>query len=149
MDFLGGLGTGTKLLGDIMKGVGAFQAGQGEKVINDLNAAVARANAAAIKQSGEFEVRSLEKTKKRFGSAQRAGYAKAGVKLEGSPINVLIDSAAEFETDLLISKYNTRVGEIQANLQGDLSKAQGKIAAAQGLGSLGNTLLSVSQMKWE
>ena len=144
MDLLGGLGTGTTLLGELMGGFGKFQAGQGSQMVNELNAAVSRANAAAIRQSGEFDIARLGKAKARFKSGQHAGYAKAGVRSEGSPIEVMIDSAAQWETDILIAKYNTKVDEIGANLQSSLSKAQGKIAAAQGLGALGGTLLSTA-----
>ncbi len=143
MDLLGSLGTGTNIFGQLLEGFGQLQKSKDQSLVEQLNAAVARANASAIQTAGEFDTRSLEKQKKRFGGLQHAGYAKAGVRSEGSPIDVMIDSAAQFETDILISKYNTKVGEIQANLTSKLYDAESKKAKAQGLGAMGSTLLSV------
>ncbi len=144
LDLLGGLGTGTSILGSITKAFGQFQTSKEVQLVNELNAAVARANASAIMTSGEFDVLSLQKRKKRLISAQKAGYSKSGVRLEGSPIEVMIDSAAQYETDILISKYNTKVQEISANLIGQVSGIQAKTAKTTGKLNMASTLLSTA-----
>ena len=146
IDLLGGLGAGVSFLGDLFEGFGKAQTYKQMSLIDELNAAVSRANAAAIRQSGEMDVRKLTKAKARYAGGQRALYAKAGVRLEGSPIEVMIDSAAEWETDILVAKYNTKVQEIQANLTGQLYDAQSKMAKAKSLGAIGGTLLSTASL---
>ena len=141
---LGGLGFGTSILGEIAKAYGQKQSGRDEQLANEMNAAVSRANASAIRTVGDFQVASLEKQKKRFRSTQHAGYAKAGVRSEGSPIDVMIDSAAEYEKDILISKYNTRVGEIQSTLAETMSNIEGKKAKKMGTAKMWGTLLSTT-----
>lgn len=143
MDLLGGLGTGTTITGELLKVFGSLQKGYESKFVQDLNATISRANAQAIQTSGEFDVRRMRKAKGRLASSQVAGYSKAGVKLQGSAIEVMIDSAAEAETDILISEYNTKVGVIQANYEAESSRIAGKQAVAQAGFGAAQSLLSL------
>jgi len=143
MDLLGGLGTGTTITGELLKVFGSLQKGYESKFVQDLNATIARANAQAIQTSGEFDVSRMRKAKSRLASSQVAGYSKAGVRLQGSAIEVMIDSAAEAETDILISQYNTKVGEIQANYEAQSSRIAGKQALTQAKFGAAQSLLSL------
>ncbi len=144
MDLLGGIGAGGSVLGGLMTAFGQYQTGKDTRLVQDLNAAVSRANAQAIKTSGEFDVRSMEKAKKRFTQSQHAGYAKAGVRSEGSALDVMIDSAAEAQIDILVSKYNSTVGQIQSNLEARQAEISGKLAERKGKYAAGKTLLSTA-----
>ena len=53
-------------------------------------------------QSGQFEyeAQKTEREKARMLSRQRALYAKSGVTFEGSPLEVMADTAANYEMDI-------------------------------------------------
>jgi len=136
------LGLTATLLGSGLKGLGQIQSGYDADLAYQFNAAVARANAAAVQTSSDFDIARLKKAKKSLSSAQLAGYSKAGVKMEGSPIDVMINSAAEAEIDILINKYNTQMKTISLNAQAEQDEASGKSAIRQGWLGAGSTLLS-------
>ncbi len=67
----------------------------------------------------------------RFVGTQRAGYAKAGVTLSGSPISVMADTEKNFR----LEAYNARLSYIskgnQLGYSAMFKEVQGKIAAGQ------------------
>ena len=121
--------------GQITQGIQANRASQ-------FNAAVSRANAQAIRQSADLDIYRQKKTARRLKGAQIAGYAKAGVRLEGSPLEVLLDSASEAELDMMITDYNARVGIAQAEAEAKQYERAGKVALRQGLFAGVKTLLT-------
>jgi len=139
-DFLGGLGRGTEFLGDILETFGNLQTSKENTLVQQLNAAVARANAQALRSSisaietaGEFDIRRLQRVRKRLRAVQGAGYAKAGVRQAGSALEVMIDSAAEAQIDILISQYGTKSALIQRELEADITdiEARGSLERAK------------------
>lgn len=138
------LGITATLLGSGLKGIGQITSGYESNLAAQFNAAVLRANEQALTTSSEFDEARMRKAKKRFRSAQQAGYAKAGVKLEGSPIEVLIDSAAEAEIDILINRYNVNMKKIQSGAEAQMQELSGKAAIRQGWLGATSTLLSTA-----
>lgn len=53
----------------------------------------------------EFEKARAEREGKRLKSRQRAAYAKAGVKMEGSPLEVLADTQAELDLQQMVIEH--------------------------------------------
>ena len=113
--------------------IGAIREGQTQSALQKYNARVAEAEAGAVKSSAEFEIEALKtstafetetlkrqsefeqtKIKRAKGQAvstQQAAFAKAGVRLdEGSPLEVMADTAAQFELDLAANRYNLGIG---------------------------------------
>ena len=75
------------------------------------------------KQSA-LEQAKITKEKQKTISAQRAAYAKAGVRLEeGTPLDVMADTAAEYELDLATGRYNlaSALNAKQFNLSSNLA----------------------------
>lgn len=91
--------------------------GNYDSAVQEFNAAVARANAEAIRASADIDIERQKAGAKRVKSTQIAGYAKAGVKLTGSPLEVMIDSAQQAKLDIAITDYNAKVGIMQAQSQ--------------------------------
>jgi hypothetical protein len=99
--------------------------------VAEYNAAVSRANAEAIRSVADLEIESQKKQEARFKGAQTAGYAKSGVKLTGSPIEVMIDSATEFKRNQAITDYNAKIGMMQATSQAKIYDVAGQLAKSE------------------
>jgi len=95
--------------GMAVSAAGAIYAGMAQ-------AAQYEAQAEAVAAQGRFEKYKLRKAQEAMTSKQRALYAKAGVSLEGSPLNVIADTYAQYEMDIAVNKYNTesKVASLEA-----------------------------------
>jgi len=60
-----------------------------------------------LRETGRLEEYRLRRRKKALLGKQRALYAKAGVLIEGSPLEVMADTASQFEFDIALSRYRT------------------------------------------
>ena len=79
---------------------------------------------------------------KRLRATQRASYAKSGVKLEGSPLEVLADTQAQADLDEMIIR---RGGQVEASAyaqKGMFARRAGKSAATAGYIKAGSSLLA-------
>jgi len=118
----------------LLQGVGlAFQAiGQRDQIQAQENASryrsqVAMQNAQLIMRSARLEKTRATKRKRQFLGTQRVAIAKSGVLMEGSPFDVVVDSAAELEMDLQIDFFNSQVAantQIAAAQMSDLEANQ-------------------------
>lgn len=145
--FLSGVSSVLQKVGPIVQGVGEIIGGVQANRAAQFNASVSKANAQAIRQSAEFDIGRQRREAKRLKSKQIAGYAKAGVRLEGSPLEVLLSSASEAELDAMIIDYNARVGIAQAGAQARQYRRIGKTALWQGVFGGTKTLLSSDVFK--
>jgi hypothetical protein len=116
------------IIGAMTSAVGAIQAGKAEKGAADFSAASARMEA----QSRENAQRAA--AQRQLGSI-RAGVSKSGARMEGSPLMVLAESAANAEIDALNTRYS---GQREAALH----TARGKNAQTAGYLRAGTSLLS-------
>ena len=108
--------------GTALATIGALREGQQMATAEKYSARVAEAQAGAVRTSAAFESETLKKqseieqaqirrAKQKATSTQRALYAKAGVRLEeGSPLEVMADTAAQYELDLAANRYNLATG---------------------------------------
>ena len=94
--------------------VGQIQQGRAEKKAADFNALVSE-------ERGKQQERLIRRNTKRQLGKIRASVAKSGVRMEGSPLEVLAESAANAEVDALNARYNAR---IQAQVQRDTGKVR-------------------------
>jgi len=124
------------------KVAGAIRQGREEQAALEFNAGVARANAAAVKTSNEFDLLRMKLQGKKLRSAQAAGYAKAGVRLEGSPLDVMIESAANVELDMFIEQYNAQTQVSQLMNQASQMEKMGKRAVKNSYFNAATSLLS-------
>lgn len=110
--------------------------GQTESAVEKYNAKVAEAQAGTVQTSAVFESETLKqqsafeqaktlRAKKLAESSQRALYAKAGVRLdEGSPLEVMADTAAQFELDLAANRYNLGIGLEKTRYESQVKQSQ-------------------------
>ena len=119
-----GLGTGAAVaiglstLGTVGAGVSAMQQGK-------YNAAVMEQQAEAARRSNLLD----EETRRReFTQAEATNIARTlagGVALTGSPLNVMMSNAYNFERDRIIRRYNVEIGANQAENRANQFRREG------------------------
>lgn len=139
-----------------MQAFGQYQAGQAAKDEGNTtkkwynyNASIAEQNAQEAKNAAKTEETQFRKQGDRLLSTQRSLYAKSGVAMTGSPLDVQAETAAEIESDALNIRRNGSLAaqgfKQEAALQrgyGDMAKTRGKNAYSAGLWQAGGSLLS-------
>lgn len=121
--------------------VGSIRQAQATAAAANYNAQVADRNATvARQQAAADEVRQRSVNSRRLGSI-RAAYGASGVTMEGTPLEVLEDSAAQAELDALTIRYKGELAAIGANDEATLQRSRAKNARAEGNISAAGTLL--------
>lgn len=93
-------GAGLEAKGVLEEGMASYEAGQ--------------YNAAASRTQGVVEENRRRTAGKKEISKTRTGIAKSGVTFEGTPLNVLVESAANVEIDALNARWS---GEQRARME--------------------------------
>lgn len=136
--------TATSVLLKGLEAFGSFTELRGSASANDLNASLAQGQADSVIEQGEFSARRQEEAGTKIIGSQLAAYAKAGVKFEGSPMDVYLESARNIRRDIIMTRLNA------ANSANSLQfeALQRKIAAGQArtrsIQALGKGLLDVT-----
>lgn len=127
----GMIGMGLQAAGGIYGGIKAKQTA-------DYNAAVAKQEAKTEKVLTDIAIQRHRRAAKKLKGAQIAAYGASGVTLEGSPILVIADSAADAELDEALIKFEgmSRVGAL---------KREAKMQKEYGRSALYGALISAGQ----
>lgn len=129
--------------GTTMSAIGQVRAGKQQAAAEEYNARVAESQIKAVQTASASEQAKLNRQKSQMLSSQRAAYAKAGVRLdEGSPLEVMADTATEYELDLATSRYNANVQTNQLQSEANYRRQVGKQAKMSGYYGAGATLLT-------
>jgi len=115
------IGTGLQITQQIRQG-------KQQQQIFEFNAQVSQQKATLAKQSGKLRADRLRRQARTFSAKQTAAFAKAGVRLTGSPLQVLADTAAELELDARIEEFNTEVDVLNAQTNAQLDIIRGREA---------------------
>lgn len=140
MGFLGALTVGAGALtayGQVKQGQQAAQAEQ-------YNAAVYNQQSDLIKQAAASNKEADLRAKASAVSTMRANYAFRGVKLSGSPLLVLADTAANLEKDVQNREYEMLVGATRAQSQARMSEMAARNYKMAGYIGAGGTVLSTA-----
>lgn len=139
---LGAVATGASIAGTALSAASAVKQGNAQKSMMDYNARVAERQGQMARQAADLEeARQRNRTDKLL-SSQRAAVAASGLDLEGSPLLVMEESAAQSELDALLIRHSGSVAEAQANSQAAADRMSGRAAKMQGYYSAGASLLS-------
>lgn len=122
------LGTTLSTVGTAVGALGAIKAGQAENSAAQFNADAARQEAASR------EAAQRAQAQRQLG-AIRAGVSKSGATMEGTPLAVLSESAANAEIDALNTRYS---GQRETALY----ESRGRNAKTAGYMRAGTSLLS-------
>ncbi len=123
--------------------IGSLQAGQANAAVANFNAGVARQNAAAARQEAAAdEIAQRKEGVLRLG-AIRAAYGASGVVgNEGSPLDVLANSAATAELDALNIRYKGERRALGFEQTASLDSMRAKTARTAGLAGAGAAILT-------
>lgn len=139
---------------------GQYQQGQAQKESEKFNAQVSRnnaiiaeRNAKAAKERGDAEADAKRRQIASVKGQQRAAFAASGVAIdEGTPLDILADTAELGELDVLNIKnnaereaYNYRVQAGDFTAQAGLHDASARNASTAGLINAGTTVLTGSR----
>lgn len=133
---------GISALGTAASVAGSIQQGKQQEKVAEYNAAVAEQGAIAEEQKAAYEEEAHRKKVKSILSSQQAAYGATGVDMEGSPLLVMEDTAAQGELDALAIRYGGDVAAAQKRSQANLYRMQGKNARTAGYINAGTSLLT-------
>lgn len=128
--------------GSVLNAVGALQQGQAAGATAEYNARVAENEGLGIMQQAAFEEAGIRRKTEKFKSGQEASIAGSGVTPDGSQAEILQETVAESELDILATRYNASVRKLQTDNQASISRAQGRQAKINSWFGAGASLLN-------
>lgn len=126
----------------VMSAAGSIQQGNSAKAAAEYNARVAENNAITARQQAAAQEEQHRRLARRQLGQMRAAYGASGVTMEGSPLDILAQSAKDAELDALNIRYG---GELKAQgLESEavLERYRGKSAQRAGYMGAATGLLS-------
>ena len=136
------IGVGTALAGTAVSAVSQIQQGKEQQKWSEYNAAVAERDAKAAKAAAGYDASQKRKETERLLGRQRALYGKSGVTMEGSPLELMSETAAEGELDALMIERTGSVGAQRYQEEATLSRMKGSSARKASYWGAGTTLLT-------
>jgi len=111
-------------IGTVVTGVGQLIQAKEQGEVGEYNAQVYQQKASAEKSSQALlEMQKRKIYESRIGE-QVSIYASSGIKMTGSPIEVLADSLENAELDLAIDRYNSNVAQQSAESQAQMQRLE-------------------------
>ena len=137
-----------QLAGTIIQATSSVQEGQAMSGVELANANIASSQAAQTRQAGKYDVARIKREKEKTAGIQKARYAKSGVLItEGSPIEVMADTAAQFQMDIMATEYNTAIEASRYYYEAETRKIQAERYRRAGYTkAAGGTLLSLAKI---
>ena len=121
--------------------VSAISQGQASKAAGDRNAAIAARNAEIARANGAANAEAERKDVARRIGAQVAGYGASGVAFEGTPLDVLGETAENGEKDVQNTLYQAELRAIGFNDESSFQTFKGNTAQTAGFFGAGGALL--------
>jgi len=124
-------------VGTAVGAISQYEQGRSQQKWSEYNAAIAERDAESARQSAEYEAGLTRREKEKTLARQRALYSKAGVTLEGSPLELMAETAGEYEMDALMTERGGKLesqryrSEAQFNRYG---QSYYSIRAKEGIG---------------
>lgn len=120
-----GLGLGLLALGGgVMQGIGAGGQSERQEALADFNSRQSGINAVIAQQNADARSKALRKSGRQLTGQQRTQYAKSGVRLEGTALEVMAKTMENIELDAINIKQ-------QGKFEAQQHKAQSQFSASQ------------------
>src|SRR6056297_3986434 len=104
------IAAGLQAAGGVMKGIGAYQEGQFESAKLNFNARQSEIDGMIAKQNAEAEACALRKYGRKLVGQQRTRFAKSGLRLEGTPLEVMANTMENIELDAIAKSPTVSAG---------------------------------------
>ncbi len=122
--------------------LGAISSGIASQQAAEFNAAIARQNAEIERQRAALEEETERRRSRAILGAPRAQFSGAGVTLEGTPLLVQEETAAEAEFNALLVRQGGRLSAAKELARARAERFGGRAALSAGLFRAGSTLLT-------
>ena len=119
-------------LGSATGALGAIFSGQSARMAAEYNAQIAEQNARLTLQQGAEDERKTRVIARKTLGQMRANYGASGVTMEGSPVEIMAESAAAAELDALNVRYQAQSKAAMLRAGAQLDLMQGKNAETAG-----------------
>ena len=128
--------------GTVVSAYSAYQQGKMQRDLNEYNAKIAENNKVLADQQYAIDHNEHQKRYRRLLGNQRVSYAKSGVTMEGSVIDVIEDSAIASNWEIQKMKYNRDVRKAGYTASATRSRFVGQSAYWAGKMNAAGTLLT-------
>ena len=125
------IGAGVSAAGSLMAGQSAMAAGKYQQSISNRNADIFDQKADQAIDIGNNNVLKFNKAFERAEAATNIGYIAAGVRMEGTPLEVLEHNLAEAEIERLNIMYDAKTQSYDFKQQAVNSRMEGEYAMFQ------------------
>ena len=131
------------ILGGLVSAGGTIYSATKQAEAADFNAQLAEETAQQERENAAREESRYHRQSRSFMSTGQSLYAMSGLRLdEGSPRDVLMDSARELEMDALAIKAGAEARSLYYQRQAELERRRGETALVSGMIGAGTSLLS-------
>jgi hypothetical protein len=125
-------GTGMAAYGTYQAGKAAEAEGKSAQQWSEYNAKVEERNATAKEQAAAYREKQMRLEGDKIKGTQRALYATSGVTAEGTPLEVMLNTAGELEMDYAMTRREGYLEGQQHRSQAVLDRFEGKVARMKG-----------------
>jgi len=112
------------------------------KNTSKFNSGLAALQKRVARLSADVAIKDIRKQALSIFGAQKAGYAKAGVKFSGSPLIVMLNSQKEAELDEIYTNINADLGISAIDTQASINKMATQSAVLDQYIGMGSTILN-------
>ena len=128
--------------GNLLAGFGSLIEGEAAYEASKLEAKQLRANAVLAEEEAKVNESRQRRMSYKMLSSARAAVGASGITIEGSPMDVLEESAAQAELDALLIRHGGAVKAATYRNQARLTRHSGKVSRTLGFLNFGGSLLS-------
>jgi len=115
----------------------------------NYNIALADTNKKMVSDQTDFAVFRHTDAVQRILGSQRAGYGAAGVTMEGTPLNVAMDTATQGEIDRLAIIYGGDVKQANLDSEKATTRFRGQMAETQATLAMTETILGGGKKQYD
>lgn len=137
-------GIAIQLIGSGLSAYGKYKQSKTAEGNAQYNAAIALQNAKLIQQSAKLELARGRKDKLKFLDLQRVKFLKSGVRSEGTPFDLMAETASEIELDLQVDYFNSQVAAQRELLQAGIDEKSARDISQQGKLQLAGSAVSLA-----
>lgn len=124
---------GTAVAGGLVAGAGALNQAKAQSDEYKARSLYEGRQAMLERLKGSYEAKRLKEKGERTFATQRAAFAEAGVRLEGSPTDVIVDSRVENELDVGAVLWGQNVAAQNYEYQAKIDQMNSKQAKKSGV----------------